>query len=196
MDWIFLLPEILDMHLKYIAHNIIKHEEACGFLDSTCVGDPVVDEIENGCNYFVHALDVLNLRVESGKDEENPCHIVIAVGLFLLLPADLSQLLGPRDQFVLLFAGVAEERDGEGWGCGGEEVELGLRAAGVFLYLLPELVVIFILFPMRMRFIHHKGTISILFGIQVLLDKICVYFLVEIDLGYPLFFIFREIAKH
>lgn len=184
------------MHLKYIAHNIIKHEEACGFLDSTCVRDSVVDEIENGSNYLVHALDILYLGVQSRKHEQNPCHIVIPIGLFLLLNADLSQLLRPRDQFVLLSASVAEERDREGWGSCREEVELSLRAASVFLNLLPELVVFFVLFPMRLRFIDHKGTICVLVGIQVLLDEICVYFLVEFDLGYPLFFIFGEVAKH
>ena len=194
MDWIFFLPEILDMHLKYIAHDIIEHKEAAGFLNRTSVATPLVYKIENRRNDFIHALNILYFRIQPSEDEENPCHIIVAIGLFLFLPTHLAELLWTRDQFVFLFAGVAEEGDGESRRNGWEEIQLGLRSAGILLNLVPKLVVTLVTFPFGGWFVHHERRIGVLLAIQVLLDKICIDFFVELDLSSPLPLIFGEVA--
>jgi len=87
VDWVLLLPEILDMHLKYIAHNVIKHKERCSFLHTAFRSIPLIIHVKDGRNDFVHPLYIPHFGVESCKDEQYSGQVVIAVSFLLLLPA-------------------------------------------------------------------------------------------------------------
>jgi hypothetical protein len=67
---------------------------------------------------------------------------------------------------------------------------LGLGAAGVFLYLLPELVVLFVvLLPLGVGFIGGERGV-VLGGVEVVVDEVLVDLLVGVDLGVPEFAVF------
>jgi hypothetical protein len=57
------LIKILDMQFQDITDGIIEHKEARGFLHLVCwLGD--IDKVEDRSKDFVHALNVLHLRVQ------------------------------------------------------------------------------------------------------------------------------------
>lgn len=134
------------MKLDYVADGVIEHEEAGGFLNG--VGRPVdVDEVEDGGQDFVHALDVLDLVVEFGVDVEDPRHVVVAVGLPLLLLV-LQELLVvllllPVDQLEFLPPRIREVRNQDLLALAREKRKLRVRPRGVLLDLLPQRTVVF-----------------------------------------------------
>mgnify|MGYP006910359627 CR=1 FL=1 len=83
MNSILSLIEVFDIELEQIAHHVIKHEEASSFLYPFF--SPVIEQIENGSQYFVHSLNVLRPWIYLCENKEDAGHIVISICLSLLL---------------------------------------------------------------------------------------------------------------
>ena len=104
-----LVSEVLDMHVKQIAHDVVEHEETGSFLNGpwpTCA-----DEVKDRRQDLVHSLDVFDLRVEPCKDEEDAGHVIVVVGLFLLLICQHFEVLVSADELVFLSSGGSVKRD-------------------------------------------------------------------------------------
>lgn len=67
MDPVLSLIEIFDVEFEEVAHDVVKHEETCGFLHRSFVA--VVEEVENRSEDLVHALDVLCSRIYFSKNK-------------------------------------------------------------------------------------------------------------------------------
>lgn len=135
------LVEVLDVEFEDVADGVVEHEEAAGLLDcGGGLGD--VDEVEDGGEDFVHALHVLDLAVEPRVDVEDAAHEVVAVrpALPLLLQQEplVLQLVLPVDQPELLLPRARQVRQQHLPAGAREEGELGVRARGVLLDLLPQ----------------------------------------------------------
>jgi hypothetical protein len=88
---IFLHTKISDVHLNNVTHDIVEHEKACGFLDVS-----LADEIEDRGDNLVHALYILNFRIQSREDKKYSRHVIIPEGYLLLLMAHNTELVGSR----------------------------------------------------------------------------------------------------
>lgn len=91
MYGIFLHAEVFDVYLHYVTHDVVEHEKAGSFLYVS-----LADEVEDRSDDLIHALDVLNFRVESCKNKKYPCHVVITVGYLLLLVTHNTELVSSR----------------------------------------------------------------------------------------------------
>lgn len=80
------LIQILDVQLNDITDGAIEHKEAGRFFDERSrLGD--IDQIENRCKDFIHALNVLNPGVELGVNVEDSRHVVVSICLALFILA-------------------------------------------------------------------------------------------------------------
>lgn len=77
-----LLPgEVPHVQLKDVSHEGVEHVEAGCLLHCP---PSMIDHVENGRQYLVHALHVLHLRVQPRKHEQNARHVVVAISSELL----------------------------------------------------------------------------------------------------------------
>lgn len=106
MHWILLHSEIPYMHFHYVTHHVVKHKKTGCFLHFS-----LTHEIEDRSDDFVHTLHVLYFGIESGKDKEDSCQVVVAIGYLLLLTTYYTQMLCSRYQLIFLSTGVAEKRN-------------------------------------------------------------------------------------
>lgn len=139
------LIQILDMQLDDIAYGTVEHIEARRLLDMSCrFGN--IDQIKNRCKDFIHALHVLYPGIQLGVNVEDPCHVVIAIGLTLFLFARqellVIVLIFSVDEFELLSTRACEIGDHDICAAGCEERELCMRTGCVFLNLLPKEIVL------------------------------------------------------
>ena len=88
---IFLHTEVFDVHLNDITHNVVEHEKTGSFLDVS-----LADEIEDRSDDFIHALHILNFRVEPCKNKKYSCNIVVPKGYLLLLMTHNAELVSSR----------------------------------------------------------------------------------------------------
>lgn len=78
--------EIFDVEFNDIADSAVEHEEAGGLLDE--IGGLVgVDDVEDGCEEFIHTLHVLDAGVQASVNVQNSGHVVVTVCASLLLLA-------------------------------------------------------------------------------------------------------------
>lgn len=82
MNAVLSFIECFDVELDEIGHDVIEHEEAGSLIDHLLLA--VVDQIEDGSQYFIHTLHVGRLGVELGVDEKYTRHVVIPIRLPLL----------------------------------------------------------------------------------------------------------------
>lgn len=75
----FRFIQVLNVKFDDISDSIVEHEKAGSFIDSGTHSSTCVDQVENRCQDLIHALNILNFRVESGINVQNPGHIVIAI---------------------------------------------------------------------------------------------------------------------
>ena len=83
MNAVLSFIKILDVEFEEIAHDVVEHEEAGGFLNRTFIS--IVEEIEDRSYNLIHSLDVLSSWVHFCEDKQNSSHIVISIGLAMLL---------------------------------------------------------------------------------------------------------------
>lgn len=102
------------MEFDDVGDGIIKHEET-GCLVHTGVGFIDIDQIEDGCQYLIHALNILNPRVEPRVNVQYSGHEVISVCFSLLLlifqKLGIGQLILSVDDFKLFPPGTCEVGD-------------------------------------------------------------------------------------
>lgn len=74
---VLLLGEVPHVEFEDVGHQCVEHVEAGCLLHPA---PPVVDHVEDGSQYFVHALHILHFWVQPRKDEEDASHVVVAIG--------------------------------------------------------------------------------------------------------------------
>lgn len=102
------------MHFENIAHDVVEHEETGSFLNGGVMGLAMVEEIENGGDEFVHSLYIVNFWIESTKDEQNSCHVVVSVDF--MIEIEIGRFYSSTDEFTFLFASISEKRKRKCWG--------------------------------------------------------------------------------
>lgn len=82
--------------------------------------------IEDRGEDFIHSLNILHLWIQSRKNKENSCHVIVSIsGPELLVRKGVAVgLIDAIDKFVLFFACIGEEGDLDRRGGGREEGEL------------------------------------------------------------------------
>ena len=189
------ISEIGDVDIDEVAHNIIEHEEAGGFLN-WFFGVVSIDEVEDRRKNLVHALDVYCFGVEFCKYEEDSCHMVVVVWFFLLFRVEVCEGLVSGDEFVLLFAsGCKKGSDWLLWGLR-EEGQLSMGSWCIFLDLFPQIVVFLKKWPLLMIFMDGQGNILIDLFIEKLWEEGLVQLLLFLNMFLPFSALFRKITKH
>lgn len=108
---VLLFGEVPHVQFEDVSHQCVEHVEAGRLLDSS---PTVVDHIEDGSEYFVHALHVLHLGVQPAKNKQDTSHVVIAIGGPQLFWGDFfPRALVSTDETVLFATGAGVEWDGE-----------------------------------------------------------------------------------
>lgn len=196
MNAVFLLAEISHVQFEDVAHDVVEHEEAGGFLDGWFAGVRKVDQIEDGGQYFVHALHVLDFGVEFREYKQNACHVVVAIGCSLLFPTEHAVFLfASSDEFEFLPAGVGVKGDEYGLDDGWEKRKFGLGSTGVLLDLLPHVEVFLVGGPEFVLFGEVERIVGVLLGIDKLLNELIVGVLLLLDLRFPAVAFLRQVAK-
>lgn len=135
MHSILLFSEVPHMQLENICHDRIEHVETGSLLHLTT---SMIDHIKDRSQYLIHALHILYSWIQSSKDKENPCHVVVPVSDLLLLRRGRSPgTTIAADEFVFLAASGGEKGNGESFGRPREEGKLRLSSASILLDLLP-----------------------------------------------------------
>ena len=109
---VFRFIQIFDVQLNNVCDGVVKHEKAGSLVDGSPNCATCIHNIENRGQYLVHALHILDARVQPSKNIQNPGHIVVAVSppLHLLIgdKVFIVHLLFPVDQLKFLSAGASQ----------------------------------------------------------------------------------------
>jgi len=181
------------VQLQDVSHKCVEHVETCCLLHCP---SPMVDHVEDGRQYLVHALHVLHFRVQSRKNKQNSRHVVVTVSSQPFRRALLRTLL-TTNQFVLLPTRACEKWHWKGLCRAGKECQFWLSAAGVFLYLLPQSVIL--LEGCKNLWgrgaVENHGWIFVLSWMQKLPDKLGIQLFVPLRLYWPPLALSRQIPK-
>ena len=150
------------MEFDDVANGVVEHIEARSFF--YLVGAFVdIDEVEERCQDLVHALNILNLGVQTGVNIQNPSHIVVPVGLPLLVFArkelPITEFIFPVNEFEFLPSGTCQVGDHHFLALAGKEGELGMSARSVLFYLFPEKIIFLEFVESRLVFFDKQGVV-------------------------------------
>jgi len=99
------------MDVHQVTHHIVEHKETSSLLDRP--QSTRADKIKDRCQDLVHTLDILDFRIESSKDEEDTCHVIIVVSSFLFFVCEKLELLVAANELIFLSSGGSVKRNGK-----------------------------------------------------------------------------------
>lgn len=187
------------MHIQHCTHCVIEHKEAAGLVQLLSGQFMVIDQVEYGREYLIHALHIPDPRVELRIHKQYPGHYVVFVGdsLQFLIAHELVVAfdLVSCDHPVLLLSRAGQKRDHYGLARRAEECEVGVRTRGVLFDLLPQEEVALELLPAGGGFVQHQWVVLEFLWRKERFHELRVGFLVGGDHTRPLLALFRKVIQ-
>lgn len=159
----------------------------------------MVHEVEDGCEDFVHTLDVADFWVEFGVDEEDAGHYVVVVGDALeVLVGEELVVVGEGvagHHAVFLLAGACQKWDHYWLALHTEKCQVGMRPRRILFDLFPQEKVTLKFLPSRRRLLQHQWIVLILLQRKECFDQVSVHLFVGFDDRRPFITLLREIPE-
>jgi hypothetical protein len=115
MNAIFAFIQVFNVQFDDVRNGVVKHEEAWGFIEDRIWWLTRINQIKYWSEYLVHALNILNPRIQFWVDEKNASHVVVPIGLpllfFFVQEFLVSLFVITVDEFELLSSGTRKEWD-------------------------------------------------------------------------------------